>query len=184
MLNFAAMKHVAIFVAGVSVLALTLMPILVPPDHLVSVRWKITTWVTALVAIIALYVQEARNRQEEREHERREREMYALLQKIAAELAKPKAKRRGIVTGLPSATIAGMAETLLNNAVRFRPKQELNLVAMPGLHDVFHQATSFLGAFPKSEFALSVPPDEIRRVAGELLILAVQKDREEQQVEV
>src|SRR5260370_35366130 len=87
-------KHVATFVAGAAVLWLTLLPLLGSPDHLAWLRWKIGTWAIAGLAFFALYLQVRWTMQQEKQQEKLEQEMLALLRKIANDVKKREAGRR------------------------------------------------------------------------------------------
>jgi hypothetical protein len=85
-------KYLAAFASAVAVTALTLLPILVPPEHISWLRWRIGAIVCGLVAMVALGIQLYMQYQEEKkmraEDERRNQERDKKIDEVLRRLPK------------------------------------------------------------------------------------------------
>lgn len=85
-------KYLAAFVSAMAVIALTLMPILVPAEHIYWLRWRIGAIVCGLIAMIALSIQLYIQYQEEKkmraEDERRNQERDKKIDKVLQRLGR------------------------------------------------------------------------------------------------
>jgi hypothetical protein len=85
-------KYMAAFVSAVAVTALTVLPILVPPEHISWLRWRIGAIACGLIATVALGMQLYMQYQEEKkmreEDERRNRERDKKIDEVLRRLPK------------------------------------------------------------------------------------------------
>jgi hypothetical protein len=159
-------KYAATFFAAIAVLVLTVVPTLVPPDHLGWLRWKITLWTSCAVAVVALFFQIKWTKDDDDEQERRERHRDALLQRIAEAVAKSPAYPPD-----GPGRFAYIASELMKYVTETGPEiKDFPLSRSPQLHDLLTQAYLLQNAFYPGEFATSIPRDAIRRLAEQLLL--------------
>lgn len=173
-------KNFAAGIAGLSVLLLTVYPLLVQQPYSDWLRWRIIFWATSLIALIALALQVLWTMRSENEQEKKERERDKRLQKMAEDLSQLLQRRSAKHTSggarmQPAERAADLAYYLMRTITQSSTSdQEFNLFATPQLHDMLTQAYSLEGRFYPGEFANVITKQEIRRIAEQLMLLAIQ----------
>jgi heme exporter protein D len=143
-------------------------------------RWRIIFWATSLIALVALALQVLWTMRSEDEQEERERERDKRLQEMAEALSqllhRRRAKRSGGGAGMqPAEQAADLARYLMRTITHSSiGNQEFNLFANPPLHDMLTEAYSLEGRFYPGEFANVITKQEIRRIAEQLMLSAIQ----------
>jgi heme exporter protein D len=181
-------KNFATGIAGLSVLLLTVYPLLIQQPYSDWLRWRVIFWATSLIALIALALQVLWTMRSEDEQEERERERDKRLQKMAEDLSqllhRRRAKRSGGGAGMQRAEqAADLARHLMRTITQSSTgNQEFNLFANQALRDVLGEAYSLEGRYYPGEFANVITKQEIRRIAEQLMLSAIQSMDSEESV--
>ena len=137
-------KLLAGLIAGISVLALTLIAVLLPPETFLQLRWKIGSASLGLCAVISMILQGMWAKQDE-DAERKEREadekerqrLYDLVRNVVAKLEKRRDRlypRRDY--GPPEPIVTDTPESVVNVLMNTTPTtQKLPHRASRGLDD-------------------------------------------------
>jgi hypothetical protein len=172
-------KFAAGLIAGVSVVALTLITLLFDPDTFLQRRWKIISLSIAALAIVCMILQGIWTKQDEDE-ERKERErLYKLVRKAVKKLEERETRRgKGRITLAWQA--ASSADELLKDLAETDPTVK-NLD--PGSHhQLFEELrkASNIGqaSFNEGGYYKPVPRERVLNEIERLVLLAMSESDE------